>query len=165
MNGRYVVIALAALCGMWAGCSPVLRVDSLWGPGIRYSGLGTTYVWTDGLNTAFPSTAVENEGFDRMVRDLIDARLAGKGYVKAEEPPVDLWLRYRVGREVRQAGVGLGTWDQGVLAVDMLEPDTGRLIWCGTVQAKVDHHTPPHERSKTMRKAIRRVLDGLPDQR
>ena len=53
-------------------------------------------------------------------------------------------------------------YEEGTLVIDILDPATGKHIWRGYAQAKVDEARSPAEREKRVREAIGLILDRFP---
>jgi len=75
----------------------------------------------------------------------------------------DMWLSYRVGMQVPQPRPGIEHVEEGALAIDILEPQTRRIIWVGTALVRVDNSSTPDERRTRIRAGIRKILAQFPN--
>jgi hypothetical protein len=138
------------------GCAGGIEVESHWTPDRKLGAVGSTYTWAP-----TGDWVAENPDLDRELRDLIDGTLAAKGYRK--QPRGDYQVRYRIRKYVEQAQVGHDSWEEGALAVDILDGPSGSLIWYGAARARIDFSLPPEKARKRIDAAVKRVLNGFPD--
>lgn len=53
-------------------------------------------------------------------------------------------------------------YDQGSLVIDVVDPETQKLIWRGSAQAEVDRSASREKREKRISKAVQKILAGFP---
>lgn len=148
-----------------SGCAStaILRVTSYWGEAINLYGTGRTFAWAPRMEGEAPATP--NASFDAIMHETIARHMLDKGYVQTEPGSADMWLSYRVGMQVPQPRAGIEHVEEGALAIDMLEPQTRRIIWVGTALVRVDHTSTPDERRGRIRAGVRKILYQFPNRR
>lgn len=117
----------------------------------------------------------------------MDATLAGRGFRKTEPDRADVRIVYRF--EIRQkiqsedvrTGFGFGygtygryggitigtgsdvtTYDEGLLVLDMLAPDSGELLWRGNATFRMPAHPKPEKTTALISEAVEKVLAQFP---
>lgn len=150
-----------------AGCEAPIRVSSAYGPGIKFDGFGSTFGWWPGPPQAAGQTTTPPAEVDKLIHEIIAARLEAKGYQYAESGAPDLWVDYFVHRQTR-GGLRESTWspvrDEGSLVLDILDPRNGRHIWRGYAKTEVDDAAPPAARRQRFERVVRLILERFPDQ-
>jgi hypothetical protein len=61
------------------------------------------------------------------------------------------------GQEIQQR-----EWEQGTLLLDILDGESGQLVWRGSAQAEVYPNSDPNERQSRINNAVSKVLDEFP---
>lgn len=148
---------------MGSGCAgmSILRVTSYWGEAINLYGTGRTFAWAPHVEGEFPAT--RNPSFDSIMHETISRRMQAKGYIQTEPGSADMWLSFRVGPQVPQPRPGIEHAEEAALAIDILEPQSRRIIWVGTALVRVDNSTPPEARRQRIRAGVRKVLNQFPN--
>ena len=161
--------ALAALVvAVLAGCSPPLQVYSRWGPGVRFSETTSTFDWALKGRHVSGEGRPRNPDVDPLIREMVERHLSAKGYTKVSGTIPDFWIDYRVGRNVRGDPYGtaqLSDFTEGALALYVVNPADERLIWRGSVKARIDESLPPEKMKKFLDQAIKAMLDQLPSRK
>jgi hypothetical protein len=177
-------IAVAALL-LAAGCARYhVRTD--WQPGTDFSHLGT-YAWRD-REHAPRDPRIDNDLFESRVREAVDDELRAKGFRLVDGPADfevawDAWVQPRSDVTAFPSwgfgfggfrggpgfwGVGLGSdvyvdqYDEGMLIIDILDPETGRLLWRGTAESRLREDRTPEQRTKRVRDAVHAILERFP---
>jgi hypothetical protein len=123
-----------------------------------------TYAWRPGKQQGMADPRYDSSLIDRRVRAAVERVLASKGYTPAAAgTPPDFLVGYHV--VVRQKtsvqtidhyyGYRVGGWggwpqtyshdyDEGTLLIDIIDPQTMKLLWRGSGTAVVDEF-PPHQ--------------------
>jgi len=165
---RFLWVCLAATGVMLPGCSRArgMRIHSYQGLQMRSYAAGEAYSWAprpQPRTSTLTAPDEVNPELDEVVRTLIDSNLAAKGYPKKNlnERPA-FWVHYRAGRQVKQAETGHESWDEGSLAVDVLDPESGDLIWCGLAEARIDYSAAPDVRKQRLEEAVRKIMETFP---
>ena len=145
---------------MAAGCDGPSNVESYWAPGAGLETGWASYSWA-----VKEASNVPRKELDQLLHQLIDERLAQKGYIKAEHANPDLFLRIRVAKWVQQAETGTDSWDQAVLAVEMVDPLNNALVWRGSAQLRVEYSATPEQRRARASKVVDAILKKFPSRR
>jgi hypothetical protein len=167
-----------------AGCS-AFTINTDYDPGASFLEL-RTYDWAPAETEAPKDPRVENDLLEARVHDAVDAELSARGYSQvAEGEAADFWVTYHAGVEakidvttIQQAYPyyrGYSRWggysetyvrnyDEGTLILDVIDPETDRLIWRGSAQAQVNDRSTPEKREKRVRDAAAAILDRFPPQ-
>lgn len=159
--GYCLVLVGGLFLGTGCASTSILRVTSYWGEAINLYGTGRTFAWAPRVEGEAPATP--NPSFDSIMHETIARRMQSKGYIQTEPGSADMWLSYRVGMQVPQPRPGIEHVEEGALAIDILEPQTRRIIWVGTALVRVDHSTPPDARRQRIRAGVRKVLYQFPN--
>jgi hypothetical protein len=112
-----------------------------------------TYAWApaEELRTGDPRLD-NNQIFDAAVREDIERLLASKGFMKAGTGKPDLIVHYHasVSQEIDVRELDRDydycenfdcrpyVYDAGTLFIDLVEPDSNRLVWRGWAEGSVD---------------------------
>ncbi len=159
------VLTLAAVM-LAAGCEAPIRVSSAYGPGIKFSGFGSTFGWWPGPRQDAGKSTTPPEEVDRLIREIIAAGLERKGYEYVESGTPDLWIDYFVHRQTR-GGLRESTWspvrEEGSLVIDILDPKNGRHIWRGYAKTELNDAAPPAQRQRRFERVVKLILERFPD--
>lgn len=170
-----VVVALVACATM--------TIETEHEPGTDFSAL-KTYAWMprpprDTIASRFDEASVE-----KRVREAVDAGLAAKGYRKTGAD-ADFLLAYHAAlatkmssRTIRerygytggfgasagrtQAQAHLYEYDEGSLLLDVVEAQTRRLLWRGSVRTKIDSQASRERNAAKVDEAVRLLLARFP---
>ena len=171
--------ALALLVGL-AGCTS-FPVSTDWATGYDFSAL-KTWGWgpfDESIVGSDPRLNNEllHERIQRSIRDDLTAR--GYGY---DTSSPDFWVEYHLAIDRKldvnhlrtRVGYGWGyggvvvsepvirEYEEGTLLVDFIDPTDKRLIWRGSVRARVLDRQTPAERDARMSKIVNAVLAKFP---
>jgi hypothetical protein len=182
---RLVAIAILAVA---AGCNRYhVRTD--WQPGTDFTAL-STYEWLERPEGAPPrDPRVDNQLFADRLREAVETELAAKGYRPADRERADFVLRWDAWVQARNDvstypgwgfgfggfhggpgfwGVGVGTdvyvdqYDEATLVLDVLEPETQRLLWRGTSETRLRDAGTPEQRTERIRRIVHAMLERFP---
>lgn len=142
-----------------------------------------TYAWqTQNKETKYPG----NDLVDKRVIQAVDHQLTKKGIDIATEESADILVRFFTRTEQKidddgfRTSIGFGSFgssgwgssvsvhspvetkDVGILVVDMVQRETNKLIWRGTVEDVFREHGTPEERAYRIRKAVDHMLKEFP---
>mgnify|MGYP001186256461 CR=1 FL=1 len=156
---RVVGILFAVLA---AGCSPPMQVSSNWGPGVQFSGSASTFDWSPQGRNASGDGRPASPDADAIIRETMERHLAVKGYRKAAQGSPDFWIDYRVARNVRTDPYTFSEMTEGTLALYMVNPDNGKVIWRGCARSPLQESDLPDVIRKKAEQAIKRLLDQVP---
>jgi hypothetical protein len=158
MGGSVLVLASAML----AGCGdPTMEVRSYYGPGIRFSGLGTTYAWVE----PGPKHTMGTPEMRGMIREVVERELADKGFSPGAGGDAQFWVCCRLAKYEKQVssvnphGESLA---EGSLVIDLVAPADRKLIWRGIAQARIRDSDSPDARRVRLDEAVDRLMEKFP---
>ena len=142
-----------------------------------------SYSWLKREPTTSSDPRVSNDLLrERIVRN-IDAALQRKNYVKVGSDKADFLVAYQIGIEKRtdvdtvRTGVGFGYrfWDVGFqtdtivreynqvsLYIDVIDPNTRKLIWRGIREYRYSSGGTVAERDARIQALVTEILNGFP---
>ena len=149
------------------GCQtgPRFKIHSAFGPGIRFSDLGSVFDWFPAELQRPDVSHAENPDADKLVRELMENHLLGKGYAKAGEKKPDFWIDYRVAKEVRGEPYGdtaFSQYEEGTLILYVIDPATRKWIWRVSATTRLNEAATPVERREKLNAAITQMLKDVP---
>lgn len=136
-------------------------VHCAYGPGIKFSGLGSSFAWTPALPRETGDPRVDNPNLHALIRDTVDAQLRALGFTWKNPAAADFWVDYYVARR----DPGALTSEQaprGALVLRVIDPKTEQLIWQGTARAALDDSASPDARKKRINDAVQRIFEHFP---
>jgi hypothetical protein len=142
-------------------------------PGTDFSRF-KTYKWVPIEGATHPDQIVEQQ-----IKLAIEKELAGKGLMKTEGDPADLYVGYQVAvnqeRQWNAYGGGAGwrfgggmssatssTINIGTLGVDVYDPAAKQLVWRGSATKTLDERANPQRRQDNINKAVTKLLKNFP---
>jgi hypothetical protein len=166
-----VAVALGAIA--LSGCA-VKTVHSYVERGVdlnRYQ----RYSWGPEARTATGDPRLDNnEIFQQQVRAAVDKQLATKGFEKTTSGSPDLLVHYHASVEQR---IDLRDkepstpcpeckpfiYDAGTLVVDLVDPDTSKVLWRGWSERNIDGAVDDQRWMKEeIDKTVARIFEDLP---
>jgi hypothetical protein len=167
----------AFLCG----CATV-DVKRDYDPSVDFRSL-RTYAWQQKEIEAGPGQADNSLINDRVIK-AVDAVLSGKGFEKNPED-MDFLVTYDYavtkdassgtsssismgGAFSRNFGMGFGIGhsernnEVEILSIDLLNPETGKLIWHGAMEQEYLRPTDPNQSAEDIRAMAERILSKFP---
>jgi hypothetical protein len=157
------VVASVFLAGVLVGCESPINVDSYWGPGVMPSEIGTTFNWAPDTRQG-AADEPEYARLNQLITGSVESELTAKGYAKQTTATPDFWVRFGVGRARRAAqGTAIVDFvDEGELAVEIVDPRSGRLMWRGLARAIVNDTDASGDRERRIKEAVQRILERFP---
>jgi hypothetical protein len=165
-----------------AGCSTFKIADD-YDPSADFASFHS-YAWAPAESEAPKDPRVENDLLEARVHESVDAELSAKGFSLATAGATpDFWVTYHAALEakidvttIQQSYPyyrGYSRWggysetyvrqfDEGTLILDVIDPETEKLIWRGSAQARVNDSSTPEKRSKRVRDAVAAILERFP---
>lgn len=147
------------------GCAP-MRIESAYGPGIRFDGMGETWTWAPEAKMGLRYEKVLSAEHDALVRQLIGEELGRKGYKQLTDAKPDIAVDYAVTERTR-GGMRESSFapvrSEGSLVIDVLDPATGKHIWRGYAEANLDPSLDPAVRKARLSQAVRLILKRFAD--
>ncbi len=167
-NGRTPTRALAVVIVLLVGGCADIKVESAYGRGIKFSGIGSSFDWSRGAPEGMAAWVADNPRLHALIQEMIERHLARNGFVKKTTGTPDFWIRYHVGRRMREDSSvsphGI-SYEEGSLVLDVLDPGTGQLIWRGVAQARLVADLPPEAREKRIDRAVGLMMERFPSKR
>lgn len=175
------VLALAAI-----GCSS-MRIQSDFDPEAAPNfGAYRTYAWLP--HPQGGDVRINNELVARRISGAVDRELAVKGYQKQDSGSPSFKIGYHAAVEGRldvdrvnsYYGYGWGRWgrpggvvvstdyvreyNEGTLILDIVDGESGELVWRGSAEAEIDMMADPQQRQEKINTAVQRILERFPPQ-
>lgn len=181
---RSTFLSLAA-AGMLTGCSSIM-VDRDYDPSFRFGAL-KTFAWKHAVQPKTGLARIDNDLNDQRIRRAVDAELQAKGFVPAEQSAADFLVEYFADYQQRiessgstvSLGVGRGSagrtgavgWSSGAvvsdyeeaqLTIDILNPETGRIVWRGRGRRRAASSASPEKTDARTRESVKKILKAFP---
>jgi len=153
---------LAVICG----CQEPIMVRSAYGPGMSFSGKGSTFGWMPVAEKTTGNARLDNPGLHELIRSTVESGFIAKGYEHNPEGTPDFWIYYNIATKVRvdpYVQWGFEEYEEGSLRLAVINPQTRQVIWNGIAKTRLDDTYPPDVRRKRIKEAVRRMLERLPD--
>lgn len=172
---RFALYSLTVI--MLAACSPQIRVYSdsdpdydLW----TYK----SFDWGQRVDIEAGRNPLQyNELNDKRIKTAVRDQLESRGYV-FQENDSELMLHYhiivdnksaivpepygyRYGSYFMRSGANVHYYREGTLILDLMERNTGNLIWRGWAVADIDN-IEPEEVDKVIKQAVERIFTKFP---
>lgn len=132
-----------------------------------------TYKWVPITDAKHPDQIT-----DGNITSIIDGILAGKGLVKKDADPVDLFVGYGTtvqnqqmitgyggGVGFRFGGMGMAetsTIQNGTILVDIYSPAEKLLVWRATATESLDPSSDPTKNYNNLKKALTKLMKNYP---
>jgi len=132
-----------------------------------------TYKWVPITGAQHPDQIT-----DGNITSITDGLLAGKGLVKKDADPVDLYVGYGTTVAQQQQIVGYGggfgfrfggmgmaetsTIDNGTILLDVYSPAGKLLVWRGTATETLNPSSNPDKNYQNLKKALTKLLKNFP---
>lgn len=158
---KLTVLVVVVLMSVIAGCTPggPISVNTGYGPGINFTGLGPNYGWAPGAGSQPLPT-----GLNDLIRAALQDNLAKAGY-RFQPEQSNFWVNFRVARkEFTDASVvAFGqSAEEGSLIVEVRDPSSQNLIWWGIAKAQIQDSDPPELRRKRIDAAVKQLMQSFP---
>lgn len=187
-RSRRPLAVLAAAIGalvVLAGCSGV-EVSQDFRKNADFSGI-SSFAWESQTQKETGDVRIDNPLLDERIRTAVQQNLAAKGIEKTERGVADIWVRYQLQsrQQVRSNDVGGGfgfgigtygsgggisvgtggnvrTYEYGFLAIDLIRPKSGELLWRGTATFQFPDHLTPEQTTERIDTAVSKTLEQFP---
>ena len=185
MGRKWVVIALMAAAAVMIGCSGV-EVSQDYKPGADLRQL-SSFAWASDTQEKSGDVRIDNPLMDERIRSAVERSLTARGLRKADRSTADALVRYRfeIRSKIRsddvQGGVGIGygtysrgggifigsganvqTYDEGLMAIDLLRRQDEDLLWRGYATFRYPPHSKPEEITERINEAAEKTLAQFP---
>lgn len=182
MYTKTLFVLLLALTFL-TSCSSV-QVSQDFDSAYNFAGL-TSYNWNTSAKSHDKDILKDDELLAKRFYTSIDANLAARGYMLADQPDFLVTIYYTVtkhiesdpvspsfgfgfGRHSRYGGVGVATgqtirqYNRGQLVVEIHEPSAHGLIWKGKGTHEVFTHNNPDKLTQMIEELVEGVLKQFP---
>ena len=181
----WVPASFIAVLLAFVGCSTV-RVSQDYPADADFSNI-SSYAWAPETKEETGDLRVDSPLMEDRIRNAVEQKLAEKGVLKTDRPGADVLVRYRfkirekirsddvrggfgfgygthggVGGVMIGTGANVQTYDEGTLAVDLIRPGAGDLIWRGVATFRVPDHPSPEETTGQINEAVGKILAQFP---
>ena len=181
---NYSKLIILFVCVLLLSCSSV-RVSQDYDPAKNMDGL-TTYAWKFETQEPTGDFRVDNPLLDTRIRDAVDRNMAALGFQKISDSAPDFFIVYQyvIQRKIESdrvqtgVGFGFGTWgsrggigvstgssvsefDEGLMAVDFLDPQSGSLLWRGSGSRRVNQHEDPAKTTQKINEMVDKIMAQL----
>ena len=177
MRARFEVLLLLAMVTCAFGCSNI-RANVDYDPSVSFANL-RTYDWRPGGQKAPDDPRIDNSLLETRVHRAVDRELAAKGYQKVTTGEPDFLVGYHavvegkvdfrtVGGYYGYRGWGVApqtyayNYDEGTLLLDVIQPETMKLLWRGSASSTVRPSASPEQREKQINRAVEKILHKFP---
>jgi len=183
----YRKIAILLLVIIIFGCSTI-KVSQDYKLATDYSNL-ETYAWQSETQEKTGDPRLDNPLLDNRIRDAVDNFLLGKSFKRSSDNIPDFYVAYtlKIFRRIdssggssgfsfgfgsfgRGGGFGISTgtqvgeYDESMLVIDFIEPDSGDLLWRGIGTRRFSQHSKPEETTQMVNETVKKVLSQFPPQ-
>lgn len=138
-----------------------MDVQSKYGPGIKFDGLGHRYQWTSNITPVTGDSMVDNPQLHELLKVTVQSQLETKGFEFVTDGQPDFWLSYRVARHQKRDPM-LGDVEDGSLLLEVTDPQTRQFIWIGSVRARINNSDAPQRRKTRISDAVKAILKQFP---
>ena len=152
---------------MFVGCGETesINASTRYGPGVKLSGLGPAFAWAPSAPADPANPPVGGPELRQLIHSIVERELKAKGFTPSAADSPDFLIDYRIGkRQKTDSGVNPHgeVFDEGSLVLDVLNPQSGALIWRGVAQARVLYGITPEVREKRLNLAVQRLMKDFP---
>ncbi|WP_299793807.1 DUF4136 domain-containing protein [uncultured Shewanella sp.] len=180
MKRVMVVVAAMAL----SACSS-MKTSSDYDPAANFSDI-KTYAWVEQKNQ---DTSYHLDGLmDQRVRAAVESQLSLKGVTQSDPQTADILVNYltKVDKKINvdtfntnfgyhpyygspwgmsgsmHTQTTVREYEVGTLILDMIDRETGKLIWRGSVADTIREKNTPEERVEVVNKAVAEMMLNYP---
>jgi hypothetical protein len=167
------------------GCSGA-EVSQDYKTSADFSGI-SSYAWASDTQEKTGDMRVDNPLMDGRIRSAVERTLAARGLHETDRRQADVLVRYRFeirsrirsddvrgmvelgyGTYGRGGGIAIGSganvqsYDEGLLAVDLLRPRDEDLLWRGYATFRYSSHSKPEKITEQINEAVEKTLAQFP---
>jgi hypothetical protein len=180
----------AIVLGVWAAavliaCAGV-QVSQDYKAGTDFSGI-SSFSWASDTQEETGDVRVDSPLMDERIRGAVTRSLTGRGLREAQRSEADVWVRYHfeIRSKIRsddvRGGVGIGygtygrgggivinsgsnvqSYDEGMLAIDLLRPEDEKILWRGYATFRYPPHATPEKTTQQVNDAVEKTLAQFP---
>ncbi len=185
MKKRLSVLICSLFVVLSFGCSSI-EVSQDYEPDSDFGNL-KTYAWKDKNQKKTGDMRIDSQLMDARIRRATEKGLSERGFMKISNKIPDFYLRYTYsidkriysnpvstgmgfgyGRHGRGGTIGIRTgteineYDEGLLIIDFLKPDSNIVLWRGKSTRVVEFHTMPEKIIQDIDQTIEKMLAQFP---
>lgn len=162
------------------GCSGI-KVSQDYQPDTNFNNL-KTYTWKYITQKKTGDVRIDSSLVDNRIRKATENALLGKGLIAVEKipdfqvaytytiskknysRPVNTGIGFGFGSYRRHGTIGIRTgtqvdeYDEGLLVIDFLKPDSDIVLWRGKSTHRVDTHSTPESKTDQINKIVEKIL-------
>ncbi|MFQ5754781.1 MAG: DUF4136 domain-containing protein [Acidiferrobacterales bacterium] len=179
--------SLLVIIALFTACAAKIKVATEHDLAADFSNL-KTYAWFPGSTKGGTLAGIiRNEFVHATVRSAVETQLARKGYERILSGTPDFWIRYYAALRTRlvvqteydsrlgglselQRGAVLerppqsrtAEFNEGTLALDVINPETNKLMWRGTAKTKINVNASDRKQEARINKIARKLLVQFP---
>lgn len=181
------ILGAVLLAWLVAGCATNVTQD--YDTSVDFSRL-KTYDWQSRPVRPNENPLASNNLVDERVHRAVDAELSKKGYQKVAADRADFMIMYHydiqdridLDRSRSSVGVGVGsgsrgtfggigigiglggdrTYEQDTLAIDVIDPKSGKLIWRGVAKQEYAPKSDPQKLTERFNETVKDILAKFP---
>lgn len=182
---RVSVLACSLLAMFILGCSGI-EVSQDYNPDSDFSRL-KTYAWKNKDQQKTGDIRVDSQLMDDRIRKATEKKLLEKGFRKSTGQPPDFFMiyTYSISKKIHstpaRTGMGFGyrnygrygtvgirteteidEYDEGLLVIDFLKPDSDIILWRGKSTRIVNTHSTPEKIIQDIHQTIGKMLAQFP---
>ncbi len=180
-----LLVGLVLSLGLLSGCSGI-TVYTDYDPSLDFTRY-ETYAWLTEEEPESGDYRIDNDLIRKRVRRAVDTQLQVAGFRLVSVEEASFLVGYRVALQDRTqisssggsvtygswgrgryGGVGYGggvdsyDYTQGVLILDVMDPQSKELVWRGTAEQRVDEKKSPQEADARINLAYAKILERFP---
>lgn len=169
------------------GCAG-LRVNQDYEPGADFS-IYTTFGWKSAVQPQTGDVRLDNPLLDGRIRKAVKRALIENGYREIDEGSANFLVEYGltiqpkthspslsigtgvgIGGRGSFGGIGVGipvggSYEEGVLVIDLYDTKTGRLFWRGSGATRLNWQEGPAKTTEEINTLVDKVLAQFPPQK
>ena len=145
-----------------------------------------TFAWQNDTQPQYDDIRLNNSLMDERIRLAVEQSLLAAGFKKTEKPEAHFFVAYELAIQQQiesqpQSGVGFGfgfggprggvmvssgsdvrSYDEGLLLIDVLDADSGRLLWRGKATDRFAQHADPAKNAQAINETVAKVMALFP---
>ena len=178
-------LILSALMIVILCCSSV-QVSQDYDPATDFTKL-KTFAWQSETQQKTGDVRVDDQLIDSRIRKATERAFTAKGYQKVTQMAPDFYITYQyvIQQKIRtdnvRTDVGIGydsrgryggigvisgadvsSYDEGLLVIDVIDSDGGKLLWRGKATRSVSPHSNPEKTTRAVNEAVEKILNQFP---
>ena len=102
--------------------------------------------------------------YQRIVSS-VETELAGKGLRNSGDQPSDVLIEVTFGSQGGHRRTGRGSrynFREGYLYINLVDPETDKLVWGGSGRAVLSYEVTPESAQKTIDEVVNKILRNFP---